>query len=156
MGTRRQARECVVQILFTLDMGKDKRDAVFADFWKETELDAKSRKFVETHVNGVLNNLARIDELLIKYAQNWNIKRMGVIERNVMRMAVYEMLFCPEIPPVVSINEAVDLSKYFGTAESGKFVNGILDGIRKSINRPARVRQPAAASAPQEPTGQQT
>jgi N utilization substance protein B len=138
MSTRRHARECVVQILFTLDLNKDKPANIFRDYWKEHAADDKFRVFVENHVNGVIANIPQIDALLKQYAENWDVARMGGIERNVMRMALYEMLFRDDIPPVVSINEAVDIAKYFSTRESGKFVNGILDRIRKSIDRPAR------------------
>lgn len=148
MATRRQARECVVQILFTLDLNKDKPENICRDYWKEHEAEDHFKTFVENHVKGVVAKLAEIDALMTKYAENWDIKRMGGIERNVMRMALYEMLYCDDIPPVVSINEAVDIAKYFSTKDSGKFVNGILDRIRKSIDRPARTRQVRATTTP--------
>ena len=138
MATRRQAREWCFQILFELDMNPAEVDRVFKLFWRERKTDAQTRAFAESLVVGVRGHLAEIDAKIKEYAHNWDIKRMGVVERNVMRMALYEMLYCDDVPPVVSINEAVDITKYFGNAESGKFVNGILDRARKDLTRPPR------------------
>ena len=138
MATRRHAREWGFQILFQLDMNPDEVDKVFRQFWKDKKADGKTRHFAEALVIGVREHLAEIDEKIKGYALNWDIKRMGVVERNVIRMALYEMLYCEDVPPVVSINEAVDITKYFGNAESGKFVNGILDRARKDLTRSAR------------------
>ena len=136
MSTRRHARECVVQLLFQLDLNpRDNLDAVFGAFWgvHTGRKDPTTRKFTEDLTRGVREHLAEIDATIKRCAEHWDIKRMGVIERNVMRLSIYEMLHRPDIPPAVSINEAVDIAKYFSIAESGKFVNGILDRIRKDI-----------------------
>lgn len=138
MSTRREAREWTVQLLFQLDLNPDDLDTVFERFWTERKADAMAREFTEGLVRGVRDNLGKIDGMLGKYAEHWDIHRMGVVDRNVIRMAIYEMLFCNDIPPVVSMNEAVDIAKYFSSAESGKFVNGILDRICKDLDRPAR------------------
>jgi N utilization substance protein B len=134
MATRRDAREWVCQLLFQLDMNPDKLENVFPPFWSERQADAKSREFAEAHVRGVREHLEEIDRWLRRFTEHWDMERIGRIEKNVMRMAIYEMLYCPEIPSVVSINEAVDIAKYFCTRESGKFVNGILDHIRQSVD----------------------
>ncbi len=138
MATRRHAREWCFQILFQLDMNPGELPAVFKEFWKVRKTDPKTRLFAETLVGGVKDHLDEIDAKIKEYAHNWDIKRMGAVERNVMRMALYEMRYCEDVPPVVSINEAVDIAKYFGSVESGKFVNGILDRARKDLSRPAR------------------
>jgi len=138
MAIRREARECAVQLLFQLDMNPSKDlDATFKAFWSLNSRinDPRIRTFTETLVRGVRENIASIDSTIKKSAEHWDIKRMGVIDRNVMRMAIYEMLFCSDIPPAVSINEAVDIAKYFSCRESGRFVNGILDRIRKDFNK---------------------
>jgi N utilization substance protein B len=119
-------------------MNPGELDKVLKQFWKERKSDSKTRRFTEALVVGVREHLSEIDDKIKSYAHNWDIKRMGVVERNVMRMALYEMLYCSDVPPVVSINEAVDITKYFGNAESGKFVNGILDRARKDLSRPSR------------------
>lgn len=138
MSTRREAREWTVQLLFQLDLNPDDLDTAFTRFWAERKADARAREFTEALVRRVRDNLDRIDGMLKKYAEHWEINRMGVIDRNVIRMAICEMLFCNDIPPVVSINEAVDIAKYFSSTESGKFVNGILDRVSKDLDRPAR------------------
>lgn len=149
MATRRHAREWGFQILFQLDMNPNELPVVFKEFWKTKKTDPKTRAFAEALVTGVRGHLAEIDAKIKEYAQNWDIKRMGAVERNVMRMALYEMLFCDDVPPVVAINEAVDITKYFGNAESGKFVNGILDRARKDLTRSAR----GGAEAPEPKPG---
>ena len=94
--------------------------------------------FADPLIRGVLEHQAKIDEELQKHAKNWSLQRMAAVDRNVLRLAAYEMLFREDIPPIVSINEAVDIAKKFSTHDSGKFVNGILDQIRKELMRPLR------------------
>ena len=134
MASRRQCREWVVQLLFILDMNKQALDQLFKDFWLEQEASAKAKKFTEDHVRDIVGKIEKLDEVLRNYSHNWDLHRIGVVERNVIRMAIYEILFRDDIPAVVSINEAVDIAKYFGNSESGRFVNGILDNLRKSVN----------------------
>lgn len=138
MATRRNAREWAVQFLFQSDFNPGARAAALADFWREQPVEPKARRFAEDLIHGVLDRLAELDARVQQYAEHWDLKRMSAVDRNVMRLAVYEMLYRPEIPPVVSINEAVDIAKHFGAEESGKFVNGILDRIRKDLSRPSR------------------
>ena len=102
--------------------------------------------FAEELARGVIDHHKEIDPLIAKYAENWEIDRMGTVDRNAMRIAVFEMLYRDDIPPVVSINEAVELAKAYSSSESGKFVNGILDRIRKGLDRPARGPNPPAES----------
>ena len=89
------------------------------------------REFSTTLVDGTLKNLAKIDEYITSYAENWQLSRMAVIDRNIMRMGTFELLYLEDMPPKVAINEAVELAKKYGDTESGKFVNGILDKINK-------------------------
>lgn len=138
MATRREAREWAVQLLFELDMNPRKLDDAFRDFWAERPGSEKAKSFCERLVRGVGHKRERIDESIKRYAENWDIARMGVVDRNVMRLAIYEMLFCEDIPPIVSINEAVDLAKYYSDSESGRFVNGLLDRARKDLKRSSR------------------
>ena len=138
METRRHSREWAIQLLFQLDVNPGEPEEAFRHFWAGRDVSEKARRFAEDIVLGVRSNAGAIDEIIRKSARNWDIRRMGVIERNVMRMAVYEMHFKDDVPPVVSINEAVDIAKYFSSTESGKFVNGILDRIRKDLARPPR------------------
>ena len=147
MSTRRHAREWTVQFLFQRDFNANDVERALADFWNGKQSDPKTRRFTEDLVRGVLPNLPEIDAKLQHYAEHWDVKRMNAVDRNVMRLALYEMLYRPDIPPVVSINEAVDIAKAFSSLESGRFVNGILDRARKDLDRPSR----EAVSEKQEP-----
>ena len=133
MGTRRQARELAMQALFYMDIRKDASEETLENFCGCFCTSKKSRPFFRKLVNGVLGTKDQIDALVERYSQNWNISRMSCVDRNVMRIAVYEMLYCDDIPPKVSINEAVDIGKKFGTQESGAFINGIMDSIREAL-----------------------
>jgi transcription antitermination protein NusB len=138
MATRRMAREWAVQILFALDLNPADPETVFAGFWREHAADRNARAFTEQAVRGVWAHREAIDACLKARAEHWDVSRMGVIERNVMRLALYELMYCPEIPAAVAINEAVDIAKYFSNTESGRFVNGILDRARKELGREVR------------------
>lgn len=92
---------------------------------------AEIRTFTETLVRGVMAHLPEIDAKIRSYVENWPMHRMGSIERNVLRLALFEMMYCPDVPPVVVLNEAIDLAKYFSNADAGRFVNGILDRFHK-------------------------
>ena len=131
MRKRTQAREYALQVLYQADVRNDPPEKLLSDFLSEVEAEKEVSDFASSLVTGTLRNIKRIDEAITKYASNWKLNRMAVIDRNVLRMAAYELLFCGDIPPKVSINEAVDLAKKFGDVESGKFVNGILDRINK-------------------------
>jgi len=133
MGTRRQARELAMQALFYMDIRKDASEETLEYFCGCFCPSKKSRPFFRKLVNGVLGTKGQIDALVERFSQNWNISRMSCVDRNVMRIAVYEMLYCDDIPPKVSINEAVDIGKKFGTQESGAFINGIMDSIREAL-----------------------
>jgi len=115
-------------------MNKQELKQLFEDFWSDRESDSNARKFTEHHVTDIVGRISELDEILRQYSHNWGLHRIGVIERNVIRMSIYEILFRDDIPSVVSINEAVDIAKYFGNNESGSFVNGILDNLRKSTD----------------------
>lgn len=141
MGKRRDAREWVVQILFWLEMNPWKDlDKVFVNFWQGegSEADEAARGFVEIEVRGVLENQEKLDKMLTEYMENWTLNRVSGTDKSVLRMALYEMHFVDDIPPVVSINEAVDIAKFFSDSKSGRFVNGILDRARKDLDKPSR------------------
>lgn len=136
MSTRRDAREWAIQLLFQIDLNPtDDLDKVLVAFWADKDAEDSASDYAENLVRGVHERLVETDELLAGYAENWDIRRMGVVDRNIMRLALYEMYHCDDVPLVVSINEAVDIAKYFSSSESGKFVNGILDRARKEIEK---------------------
>jgi N utilization substance protein B len=133
MGTRRQARELAMQALFYMDIRKAASEEMLEYFCGCFCPSKKTQPFFRKLVNGVLETKGQIDALVERFSQNWDISRMSCVDRNVMRIAVYELLYCDDIPPKVSINEAVDIGKKFGTQESGAFINGIMDSIREAL-----------------------
>ncbi len=114
---------------FSLDFNHDAGPGVGL-FWKNQPADEKSQRFTGELVRGVTANRAQLDEVIRKHAANWDLQRINAVDRNILRVALFEMHHRPDIPPIVSINEAVDLAKRFSGDESGKFVNGILDQAR--------------------------
>ena len=139
MAGRHEARQYAVQFLFQRDFNRYDIEQAFVDFWSGKDLADEQRLFAEQLIHGVEGKRDEPDGLLKQHAEHWDLHRMGGVDRNVMRVAIFEMLHCLDIPPVVSINEAVDIAKSLSGTESGKFVNGILDHIAKSLDRPARI-----------------
>lgn len=137
---RRQAREWAVQFLFQTEFNPDDLEQALGDFWDDEKKkpSERDRTYVEEVVRGVIGKRREIDRTLSSYTKNWDVERLGVLDRTVMRVAVYEMLYRGDIPPVVSINEAVEIAKAYSGRESGRFVNGVLDRIQKELDRPAR------------------
>ena len=169
MRKRREARERAVQFLFQHDLNPPENlQAALDSFWDNTRLNGyleintgptygtpvdvpamnteeiATRMFADALVRGVVEHRTEIDATIQKYARNWDLPRIAVVDRNVLRMAIYEMFYREDIPPVVSINEAVDVAKKFSTEDSGKFVNGILDKVKGDILRPARTAKDEA------------
>lgn len=137
---RRQAREWVVQFLFQTEFNPEDLDQALEDFWNDEEktpLD-RDRNYVNEVIRGVIDQQLKIDRTLKRYTDNWDVDRLGVLDRIVLRVAVYEMLFRTDVPPVVSINEAVEIAKAYSGQKSARFVNGVLDRIQKELDRPSR------------------
>jgi len=134
MRLRTLAREYTLQLLYQYEIGGYTQEETADDFFTNhcPELPHQVRNFAVFMMAGVHDNCTEIDGLIAKYARNWDVTRMAVIDRNIMRLGIYELLFVQDIPPKVSINEAVELAKKFGDVESGKFVNGILDGVYRN------------------------
>jgi len=164
MGKRREARERAIQFLFQHDLNPpEDLEAALNHFWdsqraaaiaedkggatwgQPSELppanadEAAVRLFADPLIRGSLEHRDESDSLIKKFAKNWELHRIAAVDRNILRLAIYEMLHRDDIPPIVSINEAVDIAKKFSTQDSGKFVNGILDKVKGDLMRPARV-----------------
>ena len=136
MRKRTQARETALKILYQAEMTRRPIDKAIENFWAgEGEIDKEVQEFANYLAAGVIKHLAVIDEKIVEYATNWQIKRMAVIDRNILRMGLFELQHADNIPPKVAINEAVELAKRYGDLESSKFVNGILDKM-KSLREP--------------------
>ncbi len=131
--SRHIARELAFKILFQTDIGRNPWQEVLSRTLEENELPEKSRGFLEQLVKGTIQELKSIDAEIMKYAQDWKLDRMANTDRNILRMAIFEIKFFKEIPPGVSVNEAVELAKRYGDDESGKFVNGILGNVVRNI-----------------------
>lgn len=163
MGKRREARERAVQFLFQYDLNPPgDLPAALEQFWETqraaaiaeekgaatwgqpiqlpppTTDEAAVRLFSDPLIRGALEHREEADALIKRHAKNWDLHRIAAVDRNILRLAIYEMLHRDDIPPVVSINEAVDIAKKFSTQDSGKFVNGILDKVKSELLRPAR------------------
>jgi transcription antitermination protein NusB len=131
---RRRGREYVLQFLFQCDFtGRRPERRDFDEFWEERNEDVDVREFTENIVNGTLSNIKEIDSELRKAAQHWVLERMAAVDRNILRGAIYELLYRPDIPSTVTINEAIEIAKKYSTQESAFFINGILDSIAKGI-----------------------
>jgi transcription antitermination factor NusB len=129
MGRRRRARELALQILFQLDSGQENLKESLRTFWFLHRHPKEMKEFANRLVEGTRENLKAIDEKIVRYAEHWEIERMAIVDRNILRLGAYEILYCPDIPIKVSLNEAVELAKKFSTEKSGQFVNALLDKI---------------------------
>jgi transcription antitermination protein NusB len=137
MGTRRKSRECALQMLFAADVIKQPESVLVKTFWNELgepELDEPTRDFANNLVIGTLENLKTIDKRIKSRAEHWRIERMAIVDRNVLRLAVYEFLF-ESTPHTVIINEALEIARRFSTFEATQFINGILDAIKGDLTK---------------------
>ncbi|OIO79075.1 MAG: transcription antitermination factor NusB [Candidatus Omnitrophica bacterium CG12_big_fil_rev_8_21_14_0_65_43_15] len=138
MRKRTRARECALQVLYQIDVTSDLPQDSLEAYWAENDEPQEIREFASKIVCGTQEKKDDIDKIISKYAENWTLQRMAVVDRNILRLAAYELLYCPDTPPKVCINEAVELAKKFADPDSGKFVNGILDGIHKETKKDAK------------------
>jgi len=132
MRKRTKAREYALQMLYQVDLTHATPQQTIQDFWTHHHAPHDIRDFATRLVQGTLEHLDEIDRLIATHANNWQISRMAVVDRNILRLGAYELLHVEEVPPKVCLNEAVELAKRFGDEESSKFVNGILDTIHKT------------------------
>ncbi len=135
MGARRKARETAMQALFFMDERRDFSDEMFERFCANFAPKPDVRPYFLRLVQGVLKCRADLDALIERFSENWSLSRMSGIDRNLMRIAVFEIVWCRDIPAKVSINEAVDIGKKFGSEDSGAFINGIVDSIRAALEK---------------------
>lgn len=166
MGVRREARERAIQFLYQHDLNAPANlDGALDHFWRSQQAAAQDEKkspgpapieelpppnaheaavrlFADPLIRGALEHRDASDAIIQKFAQNWSLQRIAAVDRNILRLAIYEMFHRDDIPPVVSINEAVDIAKKFSTQDSGKFVNGLLDRVKAEVLRPARTAAP--------------
>jgi N utilization substance protein B len=135
VGQRRRARECALQMLFQIDMAGGAPAEVYPHFWKEHEAELEVREFAQGLVEGVMKEREALDRIIAGSADNWRVERMAVVDRNILRVAVYELAWLPDTPPIVVLDEAIEVGKKYGSEQSGSFINGILDAVRKRVER---------------------
>jgi len=133
LGIRRRGRELALQVLYQIDVTHREVGEALDLFWDNFTSDEEARYFCERLVRGMVEHLDEINDLIGKHAEHWEVSRMTQIDRNILRMAVYELVYCQDIPPKVTINEAVEIGKKFGSEDSGAFINGILDRITQDL-----------------------
>jgi transcription antitermination protein NusB len=148
MGTRRKARECALQMLFQYDIARPGLDELIRTYWEEMNEESRSdvSDFAVKLAKGTIENLEVIDERIRRRTEHWRISRMAVVDRNLLRLAVYEFLYETETPKTVVINEALEIARRFSTFEATQFINGILDGIKRDLE--TEEQSPSVKSAP--------
>lgn len=133
MGSRRKSREVALQLLYMREFTGGDVDEMLIHFWRDGELDDRIISFARDLILGTLDRKDDIDRMIAESSEHWRLDRMALIDRNVMRLAVYEFIYTPSTPKKVVINEAIEIAKRFSSEESTQFVNGILDNIRMKI-----------------------
>ncbi len=133
--SRRIAREAALQALFQVDIGKIKVEKAIIFVVEENKLNKKQEEYVRFIVPGVLSNLEEINSIIKQVSIDWDLERMADVDRNIIRLALYEICFASEVPPNVAVNEAIELGKTYSTAESGKFINGILGKVLEQLDK---------------------
>src|ERR1044071_2215233 len=135
MGARRKARVCALQMLFQYDIARPRIDELTGDYWDAFGEDMTDvpREFSNNLALGAISHLSEIDDLIKKRAENWRIQRMAVVDRNILRLAIYEFLYEADTPKTVIINEALEIARRFSTFEATQFINGILDAIKRDL-----------------------
>ena len=133
MGRRRQSREAALKLLYALDLTRAEVKEMLRAPWAEALMSDDIRVFTTTLVTGVIQCRNEIDAFIQECSTNWSLERIGLVERNILRFAIYELCFLPDIPPNVTINEAVEVAKKYGTQEAPAFINGILDRIKHAV-----------------------
>lgn len=141
MGKRRKSREIALQILYQMEVNPRDAQETIELFWRSFSSTEEVKQFATRIVEGVSRQKEEIDTLIDKYSEHWRLDRMDWVDRNILRMGVYELMYCDDIPINVALNEAIDLGKKFGSEESGAFINGILDRLSKIEGRVTILRE---------------
>jgi len=135
MASRRKARELALQMLFQWELGEHTPQHVIATFLRLQKTDPEEESFARSLFEGTVSEVDSLDPIIREHAQHWRLERMAAVDRNVIRLALYELLHYVETPPAVVINEALELARRFSTADSAEFVNGVLDAVRKATDK---------------------
>jgi len=133
MGNRRKSREAALQALYQIDLAKAEPEKALEQYWKNNIDTEEIQEFANLLVQGVTSHLSELDQLIEKHSTHWKLSRMACVDRNILRMSTYELMYCKDIPASVSLNEAIEIGKKFGTEDSSSFINGILDNLAREI-----------------------
>ncbi len=133
MGRRRKAREETLRILYRLEFDNKPLEETLDQYWENKKTDQAAREYSSWLVNGIISHLKKIDTIIQNASEHWRLSRMALIDRNILRMAVFELLYEENIEPAVVINEAIEIAKAYSGEEAATFVNGVLDAIRKNL-----------------------
>ena len=133
MGRRRKAREDTLRILFRLEFENKQIEKTLDQYWKNKKASEEIKEYSTWLVNGVISDQAKIDNIIQQVSEHWRISRMALVDRNILRMAVFELLYEEKIAPAIVINEAIEIAKKYSGEEAATFVNGILDAVRKDL-----------------------
>jgi len=135
MGKRKKSRELALQVLYQIEMIEGDAEENFNLFWQHFAPSDELKEFSQKIVNGVCQHKEEIDTLIEKHSEHWRLKRMTIVDKNILRSAIFELMFCPDVPTKVVLNEAIELGKRFSSEKSGSFINGILDRVSHQIVR---------------------
>lgn len=133
MGNRRKSRESALQALYQIDLSKADPEKALDQYWKNNPDTEEIQGFANLLVEGVTSHVAELDRLIEKHSTHWKLSRMACVDRNILRISAYELIYCKDIPASVSLNEAIEIGKKFGTEDSSAFINGILDNLSKEV-----------------------
>ena len=148
MSKRREGRETAVQLLFSREFTPGEGEHDIDGFFKLHNADCGVRAHAEELYRGVLAHMEELDALIVAVLENWSLSRLSGVERNILRVALFEMHHCDTVPPVVAISEAIEIAKRFGGEQSGRFINGVLDKLKQSLTRSLREAAPAPRPRP--------
>ncbi len=138
MSKRRKSRELALQGLYQIEISEDQAGDVLKLDWVEGKIDREMEEFTRKLINGTLNHIQEIDQYIQKYSPNWNLSRINILDKNLLRFSIYSLLYQKEIPSTIIINEAVDIAKKFCEDDSYKFINGILDEANREVRNQQR------------------
>ena len=153
MSSRRRSREMAIQVLYQVDMAQSDLAEALRLFCEHFKAPESIRDFAFELARGAYEHREEVDSLIKRFSEHWRLERMPTVDRNILRLAIYELLYQPDIPAKVSINEAVDLGKKYGSEDSGSFINGILDRIRLHLEETGRRKTPSAEGPALESAG---
>lgn len=132
MGKRREARESTLQILFQLEFNDSDAEQVFRLYWRDRKASKEVKEYCQWLIKGIISHKESIDKSIQSVSEHWRLSRMPVVDRNILRMAVFELFYEKDVAPAIIINEAIEIAKKFSSEQAAVFVNGVLDTLRKN------------------------